>query len=208
MKILSHRGYWLQTTEKNTEEAFKRSFDLGFGTETDIRDLAGELVISHDMPLGNEKTLEAFLNLLQGKNLPLAINIKSDGLAKLLNKIMVKKEIKDWFVFDMSIPDTKLYIEEGIPVFIRASELEIQPPWLNLASGIWLDSFHSTWFNVVYLKSLFESVPKVCIVSPELHKRDYLDTWEMLLPLRKQSGLMLCTDHPEKAKIFFGANDD
>ena len=35
--ILSHRGYWLQTEEKNSRKAFERSFFMGFGTETDIR---------------------------------------------------------------------------------------------------------------------------------------------------------------------------
>lgn len=38
MKILSHRGFWLKNSEKNKQEAFKRSFDANFGLETDIRD--------------------------------------------------------------------------------------------------------------------------------------------------------------------------
>ena len=48
MLIISHRGYWGQNVNKNTKDAFKRSFNLGFGTETDIRDHDGTLVISHD----------------------------------------------------------------------------------------------------------------------------------------------------------------
>ena len=64
MLILSHRGYWISPIEKNKDVAFNRSFSLGFGTETDVRDCAGKLVISHDMPDGNEKTLEEFLKLL------------------------------------------------------------------------------------------------------------------------------------------------
>lgn len=35
MIILSHRGYWKETHEKNLPIAFERSFSLGFGTETD-----------------------------------------------------------------------------------------------------------------------------------------------------------------------------
>ena len=50
MIILSHRGYWKSEKERNQEVAFHRSFDLGYGTETDIRDIQGKLVISHDMP--------------------------------------------------------------------------------------------------------------------------------------------------------------
>jgi len=36
MQILSHRGYWKETKEKNQEVAFERSFSLGFGKENDI----------------------------------------------------------------------------------------------------------------------------------------------------------------------------
>ncbi len=50
MQVISHRGYWKSAAEKNTTTAFARSFALGYGTETDVRDLNGELVISHDMP--------------------------------------------------------------------------------------------------------------------------------------------------------------
>jgi nucleoside-diphosphate-sugar epimerase len=49
MNIISHRGFWLKDEEKNTIQAFERSFEFGFGTETDIRDYKGELVISYDM---------------------------------------------------------------------------------------------------------------------------------------------------------------
>ena len=56
MIILSHRGYWKLEEERNRAAAFQRSFDLGYGTETDIRDIQGKLVISHDMPRGDEIT--------------------------------------------------------------------------------------------------------------------------------------------------------
>ena len=45
MKIISHHGFWHIPSEKNTETAFCRSFELGFGTETDVRDSLGALVI-------------------------------------------------------------------------------------------------------------------------------------------------------------------
>ena len=48
MKIICHRGYWQEPSEKNSDIALRRGFSLGLGTETDIRDLNGELVISHD----------------------------------------------------------------------------------------------------------------------------------------------------------------
>lgn len=54
---------------------------MGYGTETDIRDIQGKLVISHDMPQGNEITFEELLQIMDGRNLPLALNIKADGMA-------------------------------------------------------------------------------------------------------------------------------
>ena len=63
MEIISHRGYWKSVKEKNTEIAFSRSFALNYGTETDLRDCLGKLVISHDMPNGNEIYFDEFLSL-------------------------------------------------------------------------------------------------------------------------------------------------
>ncbi|HQT44263.1 MAG TPA: hypothetical protein PLD79_09695, partial [Halothiobacillus sp.] len=91
MIILSHRGYWKDAAEKNLPVAFGRSFDLGFGTETDVRDVAGKLVISHDMPRGDELSLEDMLDILSGRDLPMAMNIKADGLAKPLAEAMTAR---------------------------------------------------------------------------------------------------------------------
>ena len=92
MKILSHRGYWKSDNEKNTRIAFERSFLLGFGTETDIRDLNGELVISHDPPVSERNYVTAidFFKLYKslGDGLQLALNIKSDGLQEKLMKLI------------------------------------------------------------------------------------------------------------------------
>jgi len=116
MIVMSHRGYWKVPDEKNTKIAFQRSFDLDFGTETDIRDCKGDLLISHDMPQGHEMKLEQFIDILNGKNIPLAINIKSDGLAKMLGSVMQSRQVQNWFVFDMSVPDMRNHLNAGNPV--------------------------------------------------------------------------------------------
>src|SRR5258708_40307455 len=105
MIIISHRGYWKSAGEKNQPVAFHRSFDLGFGTETDIRDRNGTLVISHDMPSGNEINLDDLLELLGGRDLPLAITIKADGLSKSLQQQMTARGVSGWFTYHMSGPD-------------------------------------------------------------------------------------------------------
>lgn len=206
MKILSHRGYWKKPEEKNTQLAFNRSFDSGFGTETDIRDLAGQLVISHDMPKGSEMGLCEFLELLNGRPFPLAINIKSAGLASKLITSLECRRVHDWFVFDMSVPDMKSYITAGVPVFTRMSEVERVPVWLKESAGVWLDSFDDIWYDNKLIDELFNKHNKrVCVVSPELHMRDHLPLWNQLLPLSENDLLMLCTDLPGEAAAFFGA---
>lgn len=113
MEIISHRGYWLELHERNQPVAFHRSFDLGFGTETDVRDCAGRLLISHDMPTGDEMTLDDLLDIMGGRNLPLAINIKADGLAKAIAAKFTERGHTNWFVFDMAVPDMRSYLAEG-----------------------------------------------------------------------------------------------
>jgi hypothetical protein len=206
MIIISHRGYWLHSAEKNGFTAFQRSFELGFGTETDVRDCAGQLLISHDMPKGNEMLLEEFLSLLPADTkdgLPLAINIKSDGLAAQLSNIMQKFDIHNWFAFDMSVPDMRSYFVAGLPVYTRMSEVEQIPTWLDQADGIWLDAFQDTWFTVEDILNILDLGKRICIVSPELHQREHLPLWEMLLPFCMDSRVMLCTDKPEEATAFF-----
>lgn len=205
MKIISHRGYWVGEQEKNSTTAFDRALSAGFGIETDIRDCCGKLVISHDIPMGGEQEFEDFLaqaSKTKSTSL-LALNIKSDGLARPIQKIAMKFSGLDFFVFDMSIPDMKSYLDLGIPVYTRVSEVESEPIWLSRASGVWLDSFGSEWFNVELVDRLLGVNKGVCVVSPELHGRRHQECWQKLKSLANADGLSLCTDYPTIAEEYF-----
>jgi hypothetical protein len=206
LEIISHRGLWNMPQEKNSENSFINSFKLMYGTETDVRDFNGGLVISHD--IANESCMEinSFFDLYNkhtGK--VLALNIKSDGLASLLSKTLNKHEIENYFVFDMSIPDTIGYLKLGMKVFIRQSEYERELPFYEECTGVWLDSFLSVWYDLQVIEHHLKNGKKVCIVSPELHNRDYINLWEILKTsgLQKVDGLILCTDKPVEATNFF-----
>ena len=207
MKIISHRGYWKSAEEKNTTLAFERSFALGYGTETDIRDCRGELVISHDMPNGHETTLSDFLSQADAASakpgLTLALNIKADGLAGPLAAQLKQHRDLDCFVFDMSVPDMRSYFSLGIPVFTRLSEVEPAPAWLDRSAGVWLDGFESEWYQPSDILALLGAGKRVCIVSPELHRRAHLALWQRLARLAAEPNLILCTDLPEEATEFF-----
>lgn len=198
MQVISHRGYWHQKEERNQAVAFHRSFDLGFGTETDVRDVAGRLVISHDMPNGSELTLDQLLDIMGGRNLPLAINIKADGLAESIKTAFEKHGHTNWFAFDMAIPDMRSYLSLMTPTFTRMSEVEQSPAWLDQADGIWLDGFSGEWFSNQTIFELLATGKQVCIVSPELHGRKHQELWARLAEFESAENLILCTDLPEE----------
>ena len=208
MIVLSHRGYWTNTGEKNTRTAFERSFAMGFGTETDIRDLDCQLVISHDMAGVGAMSVEQFFDIYKRANqdLPLALNIKADGLQFELARLLALYEIKNYFVFDMAVPDGLLYARQGLHTYTRHSEYEPQPAYYDLTKGVWLDEFNGHWLTDTVIEAHLAAGKSICIVSPELHKRSYAQEWLQYKHLEAKIGknrLMLCTDFPEQAREFF-----
>lgn len=208
MEIISHRGCWRKVSEKNTYEAFLRSFEFGFGTETDLRDLNGVVVISHDMPLklNSPISFDEFLSLynLTGCNRTLALNIKADGLQVPVKSSLDRFSITNYVLFDMSIPDLVLTKEHGLKYLSRVSDLEKEAVLLAGAEGIWLDEFEGGWLNRARLEKVLGLGKRVFVVSSELHGSDPLEKWELLSPYSNEN-LVLCTDYPEKAQKFFGA---
>ncbi len=205
MQILSHRGLWQTQEERNNKEAFIRSFAAGCGTETDLRDICGKIVISHDMPKGNEISFEEVLQIMDGRNLPLALNIKADGQGDAIKALLAQYNHTNYFTFDMSIPDMVVQINTGLKVFTGKSDILTIPVMLDKAAGIWLDSFYSDWFAAEDIDKIISSGKKVCVVSADLHKRETSKQWEIIRQSKYLSSndLLLCTDTPLAAKEFF-----
>ena len=208
MKILSHRGLWYNCSDKNSMASFQRSFEQGFGVETDIRDYNGEIVISHDIADENSVNFINFLEVAKSffkknEDLTLALNIKADGLQKKINKILSDFSSLDYFFFDMSIPDMKSYIYNNEKVFTRISNLEKFPVYLNNASGVWLDNFEEKiWYSLDFIKKLLDD-KFVCLVSPELHGYSNEKLWDMIMPIKDNKKLLLCIDKPLEARKRF-----
>lgn len=208
MVIISHRGYWEREEEKNTECAFVRAFSSGFGVETDIRDYKGELIVSHDIPDGDCMSVDELFEIYNRMDArhTLALNIKSDGLQNKLKSLLDKHKISNYFVFDMSIPETARYIAQKFNVFARHSEYEKDICFYAESKGVWLDEFCSHWITDSVIEEHVAKGKSVCLVSPELHNRGYEKEWSQYKKLGKKVGdkkLILCTDFPEKAREFF-----
>jgi hypothetical protein len=205
MIIISHRGLWNDLSERNQRVAFERSFDAGFGTETDLRDCAGKIVISHDMPRGDEITFEEVLQIMNGRNLPLALNIKADGQAISILELLHKYNHTNYFTFDMAIPDMVIQMKNGVRVFTGLSDILPTPVLLSKASGVWLDCFNSDWYDTNVIDDIIANGKQVCVVSADLHKRDNACQWEIVKRTKnfKSDDLLLCTDKPNEAKEYF-----
>lgn len=207
MQVLSHRGLWYDfKKESNKRIAFERSFDKNLGTETDLRDICGRIVISHDMPNGDEMSFSDLMEIMNGRNLPLALNIKADGMIDEIIRILSFYNHTNYFTFDMSIPDMVVQINKGASVFTGCSDILPRPALLEKATGIWLDSFYSDWFEENTVSEFLAQGKKVCVVSSDLHKRDVRSQWEKIKMFScfSNKNLMLCTNEPEAAKKYFG----
>lgn len=234
MVILEHRGGWCagfsgleRKSLQNSMAAFRASVRRGNGIETDFRDLNGALVVSHDLPGADTVvSAEVFFELCAGYDGLIAINIKSDGLQDVLKKLLNKYGIKNYFCFDMSIPDAYLMKNCNLNYFLRESEYEKLPEKYNsklyeLCNGIWLDKFlleGALEGRMRRLKTHLSKGKSVSIVSPELHLwgRNFNLHRNIWVQLKKDveqlldegidiTNLSLCTDFPVQAKEFFDA---
>lgn len=211
--VLAHRGLWSNPREQNSFDALLKAIEMGFGVETDIRDLNREIVISHDPPTGDELQLDHFLEAaseLENGTI-LALNVKSDGLMSLIDPNVFDILPKGSFFFDMSGPEALRYHRADLPTATRLSEFEGMP---NLrAAGnkncetIWLDSFHSDWWVDVVPDELVPDGCTAYIVSPELHGREPGLAWERLKERDwKRKTVGICTDLAVEFCHFMGGS--
>lgn len=205
MYILAHRGYWLQKAEENTMDAFRKAFKNGFGVETDVRNFNEQLVLSHNIPKAGCTGFIEFAEeyAKDGKKLPLALNVKADGMQQMLKDILFHYEIDHYFMFDMSVPEQIVYIRDGFHTFSRQSEYEQEIVMYGHVEGIWMDEFESPWITEEIIANHLANGKRLGIISSEIHNQDTDRLWHIIEPFRDSENVMLCTDEPMKARSFF-----
>ena len=178
------------------------------GIETDLRDYNGKLVISHDVANDTSPLAEEMFKMYRdlGLNVQLALNVKADGIQKMLGELLEHYQIKNYFLFDMSVPELVVNDARGLYYYTRNSDIESDCVMYQRASGVWVDYFYDDlWLNEQVLAKHINQKKKVCIVSPELHGKDYKQLWKLL----KDTGLYenelvtLCSDRPMEAREYF-----
>ncbi|SCX99309.1 hypothetical protein SAMN02910370_00935 [Lachnospiraceae bacterium XPB1003] len=206
MEILAHRGLWKKVNEKNSLDVLKAAFDKGYGIETDIRDYKGKLVISHNIADEKSADLEELFAYYAGKKCDstLALNVKADGIQDLLNGLLLKYGIKNYFLFDMSVPEMVVNRKMNLNYYSRKSDVEKETVMIDDAIGVWVDRFYDDFLDLEYIKKVISLKKKVSIVSPELHGFSYIEAWGKIRDeIGKSVYIQLCTDKPEEAEEFF-----
>jgi glycerophosphoryl diester phosphodiesterase len=203
IEILAHRGVWQTPPERNTLAAFERAFAAGWGAEIDVRDLDGELVVSHDPPRRGALPFAAVVDAYRAAGEPgtPAINVKADGLQAPLAAALAEVRPAAWFAFDMSVPDAIVCLRHGLPVYTRHSDVEPDPVLYATADGVWLDDFGGGWLTEDIVAAHLDAGKRVAIVSPELHGRDHREAWSAwrTWTVWRRPGISLCTDSPHEA---------
>lgn len=191
--------------------ALELALSHGFGIETDLRDRDGQLVISHDMAREGCITCASFFEryVESGQNSVLALNIKADGLAGELKALLERFSITNYYVFDMSVPDTIGYLKSDMNVLARHSNLEPEAPFEGERAGVWCDSFNETPASIDIALAEVRSGRVGILVSPELHGRPHQQAWDSWkqaygeLADDEKDLMMICTDLPDEAHANF-----
>tara|TARA_B100001540_G_C15773321_1_gene627442 strand:- start:446 stop:1048 length:603 start_codon:yes stop_codon:yes gene_type:complete len=143
-----------------------------FGIEIDLSIYKNKIVIKHD-PFGKGEAFEKFIHYFNHRFI--ILNVKCEGLEKKIISILKKKNIKNFFFLDSSFPFIfKLSKFLTKKFAIRISDYEsINTAFLmkNKIKWLWVDCFQQYKLTIPQIKKLKYYKFKICLVSPELHKR-------------------------------------
>lgn len=198
-KIYAHRGVWVSPEDQNSLESISRASRMGFGVETDFRSRSEKLVISHDPLIGQEAKE---INHYKFSGIPIALNIKEDGLTKQYLEFLKKYPNEDSFIFDGSVPEMLKIRNAGLPHALRLSEYEKELSWET--NFIWIDAFYKEWWiDSELIVNLLKNHVLV-FVSPELHGREKNFAWNYFRKLKHSNNgkFGVCTDYPIALKEF------
>lgn len=198
--IYAHRGIWQTPDQQNSQQSIEAARFSGYGVETDFRSKSHSLVISHD-PYGDSNPLS--VDEIDFAEIPVALNIKEDGLLTQYEAFIRKYPNPYTFLFDGSIPEMVKIKEKELPHALRLSEYETELPWES--QFLWIDGFNSDWW--IKSPKILNLIDKhfVVFVSPEIHSREIESAWEFfhLLHSKGIAQFGICTDHPDELKATF-----
>ena len=167
-----------------------------FGVEVDIRSSNGNLILQHD-PFKQGETFIKWLDFWKGQFL--VLNVKEEGLEEEIQRILSKREIKNYFFLDQSFPFLVKTIKSGnTKVSARVSDLESLQTAVSVeCDWVWIDCFEGDWNFLKDVIPVLKSYnKKICLVSPELvrnHSDKELKSLKLVLQSNNLSIDAVCT---------------
>jgi hypothetical protein len=145
-----------------------------YGAEIDVRDYGNRLILQHD-PFKDGEDLEEYLKSYRHRLI--IFNIKSERIEPRVQELIKKYRIKDYFFLDSSFPMIYNLSASGEKnIAVRFSEFEGLDTVLALegrVDWVWVDCFTKLPITAEIYKILRQAGFRLCLVSPELQKREY-----------------------------------
>lgn len=142
------------------------------GLEIDLREQKKNLILQHE-PFKNGLNFNLYKKYL--KNRFIIFNIKSERIEFKILNLIKKYKIKNYFFLDSSFPMIRELINKKEKnIACRVSDEEDMQTAINLKKNIrwiWFETqfpFKKSYFKLKKLKKLNF---KICLVSPDLHKK-------------------------------------
>ena len=189
MIIINHRVKTISKLKKTP---------INFGVEIDLRSENKIIYLNHD-PFKKGIIFQNWLKKFKHKII--VLNVKEEGLENKILKILSKKKIKKFFFHDQTF-STLLKNMLKTNVSIRYSEYEDLKNKNYLFSKIkwlWLDNFKKIDMDDNFYKYLKRKKVKICLVSPELIKKNRVNEISNLYKYLKKKKFLIdavCTKKP------------
>ncbi|MEW5896152.1 MAG: hypothetical protein AB1668_00535 [Nanoarchaeota archaeon] len=172
MLIINHRVNSIKDLENTPQD---------YGVEVDIRVYADRLILNHE-PFLEGENFEEFLKHYHHSFI--IFDIKCEGIERAVINLAEKYKIKKYFLLGVTPPSIFKLINQGISkIAVRFSEFESIETCLNLKRKVdWV--FVDNLTRLPLEKNAFKILKKyfkICIVSPELLKRDEIEKTKEIL---------------------------
>ncbi|MBW2968069.1 hypothetical protein KY362_06300 [Candidatus Woesearchaeota archaeon] len=190
MILINHRVNTIEKLNATPKEC---------GVEIDIMPYGNRLVLNHE-PFEDGEDLDRFL--AEYDHRLLILNVKSEGIEDRVLELVRLHGIKDYFFLDITFPFMVKYMKKGwTEMAARFSELETVHTALNLkgkVDWVFVDNFTRLPVEDGAFEKLKDAGFKICIVSPELFKRDEVQLTKKILHEHPADAIL--TDNPEAWK--------
>ncbi|MDC0903054.1 hypothetical protein OAS21_01155 [Pelagibacteraceae bacterium] len=161
-----------------------------FGVEVDLRSNKKDIYLHHD-PFKKGEIFSKWIKNFNHKIL--VLNVKEEGLENRVLKILKKNKIKSFFFHDQTFSSLIKNMKKT-KVSIRYSEYEDLKKTNFLFKNIkwlWIDNFNEIKIRKNFYLNLKKFGVKICIVSPELIKKNRISEIKKIISYFKKNNFKI-----------------